>query len=649
MADLKLKRITGRNWMKFGALDLEFPEKGLVLVQGVNTASGGAMASVGSGKTGFGEAICRTLLGVTGRFTTAKEFSLDKSGDMYIKVEADFMGKPLIVETGFKCRELSPTGEALRYSYDGKEVQRGLIKQTREDLTRLIGVPPLLAEWTVFIDGDNLKFNKLSQAECVDLVMSALRQPPWTAYFEASKTKLGAFRRDLGNHLETHDKALKTVERAQEVLDEAHAQVKAAQTAYDTAKANHDQKVTGVKKKITARQDGITEAQKRMAEIKRELKKMEEDRAEASHQLEIKIHETEDAIDKKEKELKPLQEKRSAAWDEVTKADTAYKDYKKAADKCPTCQRPMGKIDPDRLEELRENHENKTDAYDFADGNYESGKKAVDTLAEVYRALSKQHRQISAKAEAGELSVEYENREGDVKEDNEVIQELQQELTGMAAGPSDNAIVEAKTLVRANKEYLAKAQVKVDELATLIVEDQTMEKVMIYWNKAFSPYGIPNMVLREAIKPLNNEARRVSVTMTGGTIEIRFNTVRETASGQDKAQLNIEVDNKLGDKQMAGSSKGEAGLTNFIISETLSEIGQASRRIGFRWYDEIVPHQDAKVCASIYAYMKDIADRLGVLVFLVDHNPVAANYAEHVLIVEKTGIPPNVGATVRWR
>ena len=66
MVDLKLKRVSIRNWMKFRAIDIEFPEKGLVLVQGVNTASGGALLSVGSGKTGIGEAISRTLLGVPG-------------------------------------------------------------------------------------------------------------------------------------------------------------------------------------------------------------------------------------------------------------------------------------------------------------------------------------------------------------------------------------------------------------------------------------------------------------------------------------------------------------------------------------------------------------------------------------------------------
>ena len=47
--------------------------------------------------------------------------------------------------------------------------------------------------------------------------------------------------------------------------------------------------------------------------------------------------------------------------------------------------------------------------------------------------------------------------------------------------------------------------------------------------------------------------------------------------------------------------------------------------------------------------MKETAHRLGILVFLVDHNPVAANYADHVLIVEKKGDDGKVTGTVRWR
>ena len=55
MADLKIKRVQIQRWMKIRQADIELPESGLVLVQGINAASGGALQSVGSGKTGWGD------------------------------------------------------------------------------------------------------------------------------------------------------------------------------------------------------------------------------------------------------------------------------------------------------------------------------------------------------------------------------------------------------------------------------------------------------------------------------------------------------------------------------------------------------------------------------------------------------------------
>jgi DNA repair exonuclease SbcCD ATPase subunit len=222
-------------------------------------------------------------------------------------------------------------------------------------------------------------------------------------------------------------------------------------------------------------------------------------------------------------------------------------------------------------------------------------------------------------------------------------------MASMSKGPSDSAVKVAESAHAERKTALTKAQDGLKAAAEALAVAQATLKVMDYWNVAFSPYGIPNMVLREALAPLNAEARRISTTMTGGTIEVVYSTTRELASGMEKAQLNIEVNNLLGSQDLAGSSKGECGLTNFIISETLCNVGQVARRVGYRWYDEVVPHQDPKVCHAIYSYLSEIAQKLGILIFMVDHNPLVANYADHFLVVEKKGTPNNVVGSIYWR
>lgn len=650
MVDLKLKHVSIRNWMKFQKVDLNLPERGLVLVQGMNTASGGALLSVGSGKTGIGEAVSRTLLGVSGRFATMKQFSRDKAGNTYVKLDAELKGKPLIVESGYKCKELSLSGDALRYTYDGRTVERGTIVQTREELSKLLGVSPLLASWTVFIDGDSIKFNKLGQADSVELVMASLRQPPWSHYHESSKAMLGQFRRAMVATETAHETAASAVRTAKTEMDNAQKEVAREQKIYDDALRSNEAEIKRYEDAITAKTQKAAAAKKEMADIQKKLKKMEEERAVAAHQLEIKLHEIEDKLAAAKQKREPFNEAKEAAQEKVSVARTAYNAYANSAKVCVTCKRPMGAgIDKAHLQKLADALETAKTASQQATARWEKASTDVDDLNEAYRKISTQHREQSDKDTVKELSDRHEELDDLVSDAAETIHDWELAVAGLKKGPSDAALQTAKGRVTDRAKAYEAAQTKLDDAANALVADQATLKVLEYWNTAFSPYGIPNMVLRDAIAPLNKEARRVSAAMTGGTIEVRYSTVRELASGQEKAQLNIEVDNKLGDKDLTGSSKGEAGLTNFIIAETLSEVGQVSTRVGFRWYDEIVPHQDPKVCHSIYSYMKDIAQRLGIVVFLVDHNPVAANYADHVLIVEKTSESGVIASTVRWR
>src|SRR6267142_458332 len=112
MADLRLKSIEIRNWMKVKTARIEFPEKGLVLVIGSNLAADGKLQSVGAGKTALGEALSRTLLGVAGRYTHLGYFlSDDSKGDMYVRVDAELLREPFVVEMGFRCKELVGEGE----------------------------------------------------------------------------------------------------------------------------------------------------------------------------------------------------------------------------------------------------------------------------------------------------------------------------------------------------------------------------------------------------------------------------------------------------------------------------------------------------------------------------------------------------------
>lgn len=648
MTDLKIKRLRMRNWMKFRDVDLTFPETGLVLVRGCNSASNGALLSVGSGKTGLGEALSRTLMGVSGRFANLKQYSSDKGGDTYVVVDAMLHGKPLTVESGYKCEEMSRTGEALRFTYDGNVVERGSMQHTRAELTKLLGVPELLASWTVFVDGDSIKFNKLSQADCVELVMTSLRQPPWSAYHEISKKALGAFRHTLTASETKYQQSVALLTTAEAAVKSVQAIVASEEAEYQQLVRDNDKKMKELAARIKKHTDEMLAFETRKAAIKKQLADMEKQRAEATHKLEIKMHEVNESVLAAEESRNPLQADKMAKLKEVTEAKLNLKNYESAASNCPTCKRPMGKIDPERLSHLKTLCEHARQAYEKANNAWTDAEQRVVSLSEEYRTLASQQRKVGALPELAKLSDEYEMLEEDSRTMLTEIQNMELTLKQMEQGPSDAEVRIAKARLKDKKEAVQTAKLDVQSAEECLNIDRSTIRVYEYWNLAFSPYGIPNMVLKKVVDPLNTEAQRISAAMTGQTISVKFKTVREMANGMEKAQLNVEIKNLLGGSELSGSSKGEAGLTNFIVAETLSEVGQVSRRTGYRWYDEIVPHQDPTVCNSIYAYMRDLAQRLGILVFLVDHNPDAANYAHHVLTVEKKNTANGIVSEARW-
>jgi hypothetical protein len=47
---------------------------------------------------------------------------------------------------------------------------------------------------------------------------------------------------------------------------------------------------------------------------------------------------------------------------------------------------------------------------------------------------------------------------------------------------------------------------------------------------------------------------------------------------------------------------------------------------------------------NIFSYLRDVARRLDILVFVVDHHPEAANYSDYTLLATKT----KEGTTYSW-
>ena len=638
-----------RNWMTVREADIEFPEKGLVLVMGNNPASGGKMQSVGSGKTGVGEALARALADVNGRFTNLGHYSSDDAGnkDMLVQVDTLLHGKPFCVEMGYKCKELSPIGEGLQFTYgDQPPVQRGHIAETRKEIVSALNITPDLASWTVYIDGDRLKFNRMSERDSVGLLMTALRQPSW----EEINKRVAKLAADSRMTVQQHKGMVEHHQREQvqnaDSIAKAKRDLEAEELRVAQAAQQMAEQAVKTQEEVNSRAAQIAKFTTRMKAIKKEIKLLE-DQYQVAHATAEK---QKAALQTKISEIQlgrgKFVEQRATAQTLKSTLERGLHDMEAVPSNCPTCNRPWNKAHgAEEIKAQQAKIASQDAAVKFAVACLSAHDEEVQSIRQQISTISAADQGQKQHQESVTLSYEYEENERNVARTNADITRLYLRLQTLSQGPDRSRLDSYAAILNERTSKAVQIKADLEKTATELAEAEELVKVLSYWAEAFGPTGIPNLILAEAIKPLNQIAQRISKLMTGGTIEIVYDTSRKLASGKSSSELVIHVNNKIGSKRLEGSSKGESGLTNLIIAETLAEVGSISSRVGFRFYDEVLSNQDAVVRQSILSYLRETAHQLNILIFVVDHSADAANYADYVLVATKT----EIGTTYSWR
>lgn len=633
---LKLRSVKIQNCMTLKDVEVQFPEKGLVLVSGKNSTTT-SMDSCGSGKTALGEILCRVLFGVRGRYSKMGDFSTKNKGKMLIDIKCDLDGQPLNVIAGYKHKDFDGAGEGLKIIYGNQPIERGHLAGTKEELQSLIKISPDLAAWSIFIDGDKLNFPELSERKGAELLLSALSQVSWDKYNAEARKIYGQFQTQLVTQESAKSTAQQDLSIAEQRISSVKQEIKTAQVNYQQAIAQKNANIAAITELISGHDAKLKGDQQRLKAIKKEIETIEVSHAARFAELETARTSLESQQTILEAEYRPLYED----WAQKDAAEKPLKDHldemKKVPKVCPVCNKPWDKaVGEHRIKEAEE----KLIAAQIASTealkkvNLVNGKRQQNTTQ--LSAVRKEIKSLNVEQAVQGLSSEAKQiEERFVKADEskqsliESLQRAQNEVVSDAEFAAKKAVlVEREDHKLKCEETLATARSAVEELSASL-------GVIQYWTKAFGPTGIPNMLIEEAVMPLNASAQRISDWLTGNLISVAYATTRKLASGADKASLDINVDNRFGSSTIEGSSKGEAGLCNLIVSESIAEVGSIVKRVGFRWYDEILNNKDETVRRSILDYLRGLAERKNILIFIVDHHIETASFVDHILIAEK--------------
>ena len=636
MSQFKLKRIRIRNWMTIREQEIEFPSQGLIFVSGQNSGGPSGFESIGAGKTSLGEALAIAVTGVRGRFSSFGHYSTKEKGNTLVVVEGTLGDRSLTIEMGHRCKELSKTGEGLRFSVGENIISRSNVNLTRVELSQTLGITPELAPWTTYVDGDKLDFSSLSQSQSVELLMASLSQPSWSSYHAKAKKTLDQLEEDITTKLASKQTLSELVTSTELAIIRAKDDLAEKQNAFEKSKAQMASQLDAAKARMDSIKQEVAQRDIRRKELKKSIKEIEDELA-----LQFKELEAKEMVKRNEKAAISLSKKPHVTQERTlslshSQHETALRSLRSKPKECPTCKKPWDKGPSDEdIEKASQKVEESLVLLESIRKKIDEFQTLEDEKQTELDELQRQHRSLNVRDRVRGFSTELDQLDEADRKVSGAMSSLTTMMATFEKGPSDREVVKATSILEEKQRNLIEYQVKLESLDGEVTEIQDLCKVVSYWTGAFSPTGIPNLVLARSVGPLNQISMALSHRLSGGTLGITYETTKELVSGDQRNCLNVAVKNSLGASRVAGNSKGESGLNNLIIAETINEVGQVASRVGFRWYDEVISNQDNKVRRAIINYLKETAHRLGILIFVVDHHPEVSASADYVLRAAK--------------
>ncbi len=209
---------------------------------------------------------------------------------------------------------------------------------------------------------------------------------------------------------------------------------------------------------------------------------------------------------------------------------------------------------------------------------------AEDTYRELEKARVGVHgEEIALKQLAGELKAQdgrIAQLEASRAEYEEALAELQPRL---AEVPKVAQLLHQTRMDEANaRQRVGAARQNLAALQTL--ENRQVEYreqreglaqrtgVLTELRDAFGVNGIPAMIIEHTLPELEREANRILQQLTGGRMNVRFETQRETKKGTLRETLDIIISDEKGTRPYENFSGGEKFRVNFAIRVALSRL-----------------------------------------------------------------------------
>jgi DNA repair exonuclease SbcCD ATPase subunit len=338
--------------------------------------------------------------------------------------------------------------------------------------------------------------------------------------------------------------------------------------------------------------------------------------------LESKIKVHKDIIDKNQLIINDLRDERSRIFNEIQEVQENSEKAKQVLDTDVSDCRMFSKQQLDEAE-----------------------KKLVTAIEKVNELSTKMYQQIKEKYqqmlkplydEKEKISTKFRNSKSLVNEIAETEMTITSLQRSIIQKEADIASKELKdfddtqifSYEKKSREYSINLNQYQRDLETL-VEDQ---EIYEFWKQAFSPKGIPSMLIDESIPFMNNKVSEYLEKLTNGRYIVSFDTLAETKGGEFRDKISVNVlDTHTRACSRIQLSGGQTRIIDIATILTLGDLQSSIQDIRFNilLFDEIFDSLDDENIGFVSKVLSNM--KIGKSIYLISHRHEDQLEADEVL------------------
>lgn len=618
-AKIDFQKLIVSNFMAIESATLKLNRTGRVTaVLGDNRDRPG-YDSNGSGKSALlPEAIFWCLYGKTARKLPAdKVVNRQSKRNCMVEVQVKLDGKMLRVIRFRKHVKLGGTGLIL--IQDGVDITDGTPELTETKLKNLLGIDYITFSSVIAFSPDNLRFvgsTDASQKQVLDSILQTRRFTAALALTKSMKSDVTQSRLSSNSARESTEGVLTTL---QDTLDDYRTR-NASWTERERAR------LEGVNNQIADIQEEHHDLEETVAEA---VGRLEELRSVASsaEDNQLSISDSNDRVNTAYEHLVDMKACMNAVdggiEDLQSKLDAANE---QAGKPCPTCGVVVantGRLiatyqkDRNKLLKAKENGQREVtmaeEALAAARVSQQTARSSVERVTLAKNAVNKQDlvlRQLASR------NIELAKQ----------VLKLREQLK--------SSVNEYDTLIPKVETQIEDKQSQLDSFDKDIAKNDKLLERLEFWMTAFGNAGIRSFLLDQILPSLTEYANEYSDVLTGGGIDISFESYNEDTM---KDKFKIKAVNEDGSDIYEGNSSGEKRRVDICVMFALFRIAHTKTRVNILLLDEVLDTLDGSGLENVVDVVTKLAVDLGLGIYVTSHTTLNSMLHESITLEKHNG------------